>query len=254
MGSGPADHKLYSEAPRGAFALRAFVCAALLSLGAWTPAYADAVASSDLASGDEALAFELPGFNFAEDLKAVETPTAPALPEDEFSRFVLSRASDVTFSIGDSSLSGFLTLDHIEQDTMIAGLKPAAGVIGDATLNWRLSESFSLSTTVGRRLAETQELAILQPMFEETLGGGVTYYITPNFAMSAEGVLASPGLDLQSMDGLPGDAEASVIATWQFLPFFAGSVNYTYELRDETLMPGQIGPESTVSFTLIGKF
>ncbi len=208
-------------------------------------------AAASGASADEG--FVLPGFTLTDesvpDVERVSRP--PALPQDDFSTFsYTSTQPNVSFTFPGVGFSGLLTLDHIEQEPIFSNVKPMAGMIGDATINWRFSESFSLSTSVGRRLAETEELSLLG-VFEDMVGGGITYYVTPRFQVTAEGLIAAPSLTDQSLDQLPG--EASFIATYQFLPFFSGSVNYTYELRD-SVIPTAPNTESTVSFRLIGKF
>ncbi len=258
--------------PSRAFA-RAVSAAALVIglLVAPASAQADADEPRQAVSSDEVMAgqvdFILPGLNFTEDLgsdqvdrahvPASAMPTGAlgtsALGTSEFPDFIYGGADDMTFSLPGTGLSGFITLDQIEPSPLFAGVKPVSDVIGDATLNWRLSESFALSTTVGRRLAESDQLAVLG-VVEETVGGGFTYFVSPRLQMTAEGILATPDLTVQSLTTRPGEAEATLMATYQFLPFFAGSVNYTYEMKDPLLMVGNVDAESTVSFTLIGKF
>ena len=112
-----------------------------------------------------------------------------------------------------------------------------------------------MSANPSLRLADTQELSALG-IFEDKVSTGFTYYVSPRFQMTAEGTIASPRLTEESLSDLPGDAEASFGAIYQFLPYFSGRVNYTYDMQNNPLIEdrGSKDAESTVSFTLIGTF
>lgn len=124
--------------------------------------------------------------------------------------------------------------------------------VGEASLNWSLTDRLQLSTSYRREEADPTLFAGTS-VFEDEISGGVTYALTPRFAVSAR------GMRRQSADSNVGDIQeftgdgAALNAEYQFMPYFTGSVNYSYESYD-----GQEGvlrhDESTLSLSLTGRF
>ena len=110
----------------------------------------------------------------------------------------------------------------------------------------------AFSTSFSRDIAELVSPEGV-PVFEDTIAGGVTYAVTPRFEVSARGSV-SVSNDETAIDstGFSSD-EAELGAAYTFMPYFTGSVNYTYRSYD-----GQEGEllhdESTLSLSLTGKF
>ena len=124
--------------------------------------------------------------------------------------------------------------------------------IGQATISWNVTPRVALSTSYSQDLADGISPEGT-PLFEETIGGGVTFDITPQLELSAMTARSST-LDELSY-GAPGinSGEAGLGAAYSFMPYLTGSVNYTYRSFD-----GQVGEfhpdESTLSLSLTGTF
>ncbi len=129
---------------------------------------------------------------------------------------------------------------------------PVNETVGQASIRWNLTPRLAVSTSYSRDVAD----ALLfegAPVFEDTIAGTVTYAITPRFAVSAQGAMSmpsdTPGQDAQDFSG----DGAELGAAYHFMPYFTGSVNYTYQSYD-----GQEGilrhDESTLSLSLTGRF
>lgn len=163
---------------------------------------------------------------------------------------------EMSFQIADIGLSGFLMVDEVEDNILVDGFQPVTGLVGDATFKFQFGQNFALSTSVKRQIADLENIESVIK-FRESVGGALTYYVTPRFELTAGGSIVSTdlskGVKFDDFGTLPG--EASVNATFHFLPFLSGSVNYTYEIHDPLLTStGVPVDESTVSFQLIGRF
>ncbi len=133
-----------------------------------------------------------------------------------------------------------------------ANLDALDQAVGEANIRWNITPQVAFSTSFSRDIADPTVSDGI-PVFEDTIAGGITYTITPRFAVSARGAVTVPTDENQS-EGLAiaGD-QAQVGAAYSFMPNFTGSVNYTYQSYDG--QEGQLRQdESTLSLSLTGTF
>lgn len=124
--------------------------------------------------------------------------------------------------------------------------------VGEASVNLNLTERLQLSTSYAREEADPTLFAGTT-VFEDEISTEFTYSITPRFAISARGTRSvSADNNLAEVEDFTGDS-AALNAEYQFMPYFSGAVNYTYQSYD-----GQEGvlrhDESTLSLSLTGRF
>ena len=155
--------------------------------------------------------------------------------------------------LGRVSLGGGSGLDDL-LNFVYPGVEanPVDQAVGQADINWNLTPRVALSTSFSRDVADAISTDGV-PVFEDTVGGGVSYAITPRFAVSAGGAMTVP-TDENSFGGPNfSSGEAEFGAAYSFMPFFTGSVNYTYRSFDG--QEGELRPdESTVLLSLTGTF
>jgi len=184
-----------------------------------------------------------------------QQPQQPVNQEDLALGFTLNGFAGIT---GELEL-GRVTINPDAADERIStyghaelGGGPVDEPIGEATINWNVTDRLQLSTSYARAVADPT-LFSGTPVFEDEFSGGVTYAITPRFAVSARGTrrLAAENNTAEGPD-FTGEG-AALNAEYQFMPYVSGSVNYSYESYD-----GQEGvlrrDESTLSLSLTGRF
>jgi len=123
--------------------------------------------------------------------------------------------------------------------------------VGEARINWNVTDRLQASASYGRDAADPT-LFGGTAVFEDELSGGLSYSITPRFAVSAVGGRQTAADSNTSVSDFTGDS-AALNAEYQFMPYFSGALNYTYQSYD-----GQQGvlrhDESTLSLSLTGHF
>ena len=185
--------------------------------------------------------------------------TAPAhdqaTPEEFALGFTLNGLTGVNgqLEIGRVVLDPTDNTDGLADRTSSAfDFAPVDSTVGEAHIRWNITDRLSFSTSLSRDMADPTLFAG-SPVFEDELTGGVSYAITPRFAVSARGSHSiSSETNLAEIEEFTGEG-AELGAEYQFLPYFTGSVNYTYQSYD-----GQEGvlrhDESTLSVNLTGRF
>lgn len=177
-------------------------------------------------------------------------------PSEDFALgFTLNGFAGITGSVelGRVTISPDATDEHISAfgHSGLGGNVDEA--VGEATVNWNVTDRLQVSTSYGRDVADPTLFSGNNAVFEDEFTGGVTYSITPRFAVSAMGSrqMSADGASANVHDFTGGGAEVN--AEYQFMPYFTGSVNYTYQSYD-----GQRGvlrhDESTLSLSLTGRF
>lgn len=182
--------------------------------------------------------------------------TQTSAPSEDFALgFTLNGFAGITGSVemGRVTISPDATDEHISTYG-----HPGLGggvdeTVGEATVNWNVTDRLQVSTSYGRDEADPTLFTGNNAVFEDEFSGGVTYAITPRFAVSAIGSRQmSADSNAATVENFTGGS-AAVNAEYQFMPYFSGSVNYTYQSYD-----GQSGvlrhDESTLSLSLTGRF